>query len=260
MFKILILIISLSIFAFRLIRGTKKTNAAEKLFDTIPDTIRFINATCALNLTLNGLSWYVYGGTNSTTPEDIPKIKSMLNDAWGITKGEDLISQINSLFVMGHNAAYRHTFESILDSNFHEDPSKEEAIVQLCKEINYKHGSNEILAWDLCRIVMLASLGYRVGYISYNDSTSYALKASRLIQEKFSSWKDLMDNHLLGYKFGALLNFEYTEVLDLEKILSKTYKTLTKDNYILVNPYLVPWNTLLTEIDIINYEATNFAK
>lgn len=58
-----------------------------------------------------------------------------------------------------------------------------------------------ITAWDLCRINELCGDYYICGYMTYEEAMDISLENSLYLQEKYSSWDELMNSYILGYQF-----------------------------------------------------------
>ena len=57
--------------------------------------------------------------------------------------------------------------------------------------------------WHLGRAVMLLGYGYISGLLTRGEMVRYSLDAAYAIQQSFSSWKELLDSHMIGFMAWA---------------------------------------------------------
>lgn len=58
----------------------------------------------------------------------------------------------------------------------------------------------EIGAWDLCRACQILAMAYVGGFIERNEMTAESIKVARIMQEYYSSWEELYESYLNGYR------------------------------------------------------------
>lgn len=251
-------LISLFVLPFLIYGLCKGRNGDEIDFKNIPDSINFINATNANSSCRNRLPWYIYGGLRSTLPQDVEKAQSKLKTDWGIVNKDKFKNTTHWLLYEGHTSSYRNLVMSNDFSDYDDIPKRRTDMINVCKEIDLNYRDKGLLAWDICRVVLLASLTYKAGYISFEESISYSINACTILQENFSSWDDMMGNYILGYKFWSLMIFDYKDASECNTFVSDIYRALKGSTIAFKNPYLVPWNTSLVEEEILKFKENTF--
>ena len=193
----------------------KDLNAEEDTdMETFPDTVLWFNATYAPLTYSNGMDWRLAGGlTHTYYNESLTKV--LLRQSWDVVDRESAIETIEWLKEEGHRKTYRKYLEELeqlgmldLDAD-----AFMEALVSLEMEgylyryvivySLYQAGMDEdvITAWDLCRVNELCGDYYLSGYMTYEEAMDISLENSLILQEKYSSWDELMDSYILGYQF-----------------------------------------------------------
>jgi ankyrin repeat protein len=66
------------------------------------------------------------------------------------------------------------------------------------KEGKRHPASGDFLAWDYCRLILVANAGYGSGDLSEAEAWGYILPAARKLKETYTSWKQLSDDYLLA--------------------------------------------------------------
>lgn len=151
--------------------------------------------------------------------------KYLLDMGWGIKNKEETINMINWLFLEGHNKEFIKEIKSL---------SREEL-----ESLEIKETQN-VLAWDLCRVVYIAGGAYLSGYIKYEEAINYCVDAFEKLQQNFTSWDNMMDSYLLGVKY-------WSGEEQINERLKHYEKLKNKSNSL----YSIPWNTKLDKNDII---------
>ena len=64
-----------------------------------------------------------------------------------------------------------------------------------------RYGEKAILAFDLCRILAVAQMGFMTGHLSMEEALHHCWKAAIVLQASFSSWEEMCDSFLRGYAF-----------------------------------------------------------
>lgn len=76
--------------------------------------------------------------------------------------------------------------------------------LRLIKEDAERLRMNGFLAWDLLRYLDNCRLGYLAGFMDQDEAESAMHAASQVLQSRFSSWRELADNFLLGREFWSI--------------------------------------------------------
>ena len=182
--------------------------------ETFSDTVLWFNATYAPLTYSNGMDWRLAGGLTRTYYNE-NLIKNLLEQSWDVVDRESAIETIEWLKEEGHRETYREYLEELEQLGMLDLDVNEFLDILVNTEMEgylyryvivysmYREGMDEdvIAAWDLCRINQLCGDYYVCGYMTYEEAMDISLENSLILQEKYSSWDDLMDSYLLGYQF-----------------------------------------------------------
>lgn len=182
--------------------------------ETFPDTVLWFNATYAPLTHSNGMDWRLVGGlTRTYYNENLTKV--LLEQSWNVVDRESAIKAIENLKKEGHRQTYRN-YQKELEQLGMLDMELEVFLNTLVNmEMEgylyryvivyslYHEGMDEdaMAAWDLCRINQLCGDYYVCGYMTYEEAMDISLENSLILQEKYSSWDELVDSYMLGYQF-----------------------------------------------------------
>ena len=118
----------------------------------------------------------------------------------------------------------------------------------LCRMIDgYKaYAENAVLAYDLCRAIAVAQMGFMVGHLTLEEGLKFCWHPV-ILQDHFSGWDELLQSYLLGMAYpqheekvfcledfkGQLLQydpqlFDLEWELPLEEKLSVVEKSIVK--------------------------------
>lgn len=182
--------------------------------ETFPDTVLWFNATYAPLTYSNRQDWRLPGGLpNEYFNERLTQV--LLEQSWDVVDRETAIETIEWLKEEGHRKTYREYQEKLEQQGMLDlDPDVflETLVGMEMEEYLYRYvivyslyhaGMNEdvITAWDLCRVNELCGDYYICGYMTYEEAMDISLENSLFLQEKYSSWDELMDSYMLGYQF-----------------------------------------------------------
>ena len=182
--------------------------------ETFPDTVLWFNATYAPLTYSNGMDWRLVGGlTRTYYNENLTKV--LLEQSWDVVDRETAIETVEWLREEGHRETYREYQEELeqlgmldLDlDTFLETLVSVEMEGYLYRYVIvyslYHDGMDEdaMAAWDLCRINQLCGDYYVCGYMTYEEAMDISLENSLVLQEKYSSWDELVGSYMLGYQF-----------------------------------------------------------
>ncbi|MCM1145303.1 MAG: DUF1266 domain-containing protein [Blautia sp.] len=199
--------------------GGEKTTTMSDLIgssdeSTLPDTILWFNATYAPLTYSNSGDWKLVAGLE---PSGINKEleQYLMERDWDIQDRDSALETIEWLKEEGHRESFRECgrelaamgildyeeeafLEALTESGIEEDLFRYVMVYYL-----YQEGLDEdaIAAWDLCRVNQLYADFYICGYMTYEEAMDASLENSRVLQQMYSSWDELMDSYMLGYQF-----------------------------------------------------------
>ena len=190
------------------------TNVVEIPDPIFPDTVLWFNATYAPLTYSNGMDWRLPGGLEETYFNG-RLTQTILERDWDVVDSESAVETIDWLREEGHRKTYRKYQDELeqlgmldLDVDvFLDTLVNAEMEGYLYRYVivysMYQAGLDEdvMAAWDLCRINQLCGDYYLCGYMTYEEAMDVSLENSLLLQEKYSSWEELMDSYILGYQF-----------------------------------------------------------
>ena len=108
------------------------------------------------------------------------------------------------------NEGDRRRWETLLRAFDEGDPKLEDAAFsdpELRAELDVinRHGHRHpsLVAWDLCRAVALVRFAHAGGYLSEVESWQWVERFGAMIRSRFSSWREMADNYLVGSEFTA---------------------------------------------------------
>lgn len=177
------------------------------------DTIQWMNATYALITESNGGNRMLVGGMERNTINAV-FMRYQLYAGWGIEDPESADETIEWLRDEGHRHDYV-DLEEFFEKTGLFSLSKEEFdltiketfgdyavnCMQTVYDCHMACGEKGILAWDLCRLNQVASWCYVAGYYTLDEALEIQYQNSLLMQESFSSWDDMMESYLYGFRF-----------------------------------------------------------
>lgn len=149
--------------------------------------------------------------------------KTILRDEWEISDLEDFEEIQDWLLETGHRQGFRALVNAVdqmsdqgllmyaqevqAGTRTLEDGAEPEEIIhrlRLIKEDAERLRMNGFLAWDLLRYLDNCRLAYLAGYLTLEEAESAMHAASQVLQSRFSSWRELADNFLLGREFWSI--------------------------------------------------------
>ncbi|MCC8122628.1 MAG: DUF1266 domain-containing protein [Oscillospiraceae bacterium] len=212
----------------------------------VSDVLLWINGTYAVLTDLNGEDYTLLGGLEPNAANKAMEINA-LEGSWGVTDRASADETLAWLLEEGgHREGYAEIME-MLDADGVSDMTENELVdyltsvyqiedpdeaLYLAKAYPYylEHGAGAIDAWDYCRAVSLAGWYYIAGYYTEEESIEKSLEIAKIIQERFSSWDEMMDSYLMGYEYwGSTSSSERRAIYEDIK---------ARDN----SPYSLDWN------------------
>lgn len=96
----------------------------------------------------------------------------------------------------------------------------------LCRMIDgYKaYAENAVLAYDLCRAIAVAQMGFMVGHLTLEEGLKFCWQASVILQDHFSGWDELLQKLLVENGVSAAWRKSF-----VWKILKDSYCNMILD-------------------------------
>ncbi len=133
-----------------------------------------------------------------------------VKSGWGATDRKSLLEALSWLKETGHSAKYAAHLK-MLDENPGVDDAKLASLsadVKLtaegfafARQFRTIVGKKGLRAWDLCRLINLARLGYALGYIGEEEAWKWIDESAAVLRDTCSSWMDLGNQFMLGRMF-----------------------------------------------------------
>lgn len=169
-------------------------------------------ATSGLLMQVNGERHDLLSGCDMNAA-NVAIAKQGLAEWWGIESREDLLGSLTWIEQGGH----RRNFDTIVYALEVATPEDLSAIsaetgsnpetanqVKIAQQYGWRLGAKSIAGWDFSRYVFLCRRGFLIGYLSEQEAWERIMPAARLMQNSFSSWKDLGDNYMIGRTYWSL--------------------------------------------------------
>lgn len=212
----------------------------------VSDTVRWINATCAVLTENNGGDHNLLGGMEPGDDSQATT-QTILREYWDVTDRESADQTLDWILNEGHRADFVDTMESLKEGGAEEESEEDlaailgvmleddEAGLYLAQSFSdyLEFGPTAIDAWDYSRAVSLLGWYYLAGFYTETEALDKALEIAQTVQTNFSSWDEFNESYCRGYAYWAS-----TDSSDRWA----TYETLKaqKDG-----PYQLPWDTPL---------------
>lgn len=135
------------------------------------DVVRWINATHGVLLAINNRNLNIYGGLRYSKSHEKSE-REFMEEWWGVTDKDSLLSMIEWLMNEGHR-------------------------------IDYQGDKKEVAAWDYSRALWLLASGYLCGYIPRDVALNFSLDIAKYIQPQYDSWDDFFEGYFKGYEIWA---------------------------------------------------------
>lgn len=184
--------------------------------ESLPETILWFNATYAALTYSNGCDWHLIGGWEPTDT-NVAMTEMLLESSWGVKDRESAMETVESLLTKGHRgkckeymdqleewgllSLKREEFaEKLMEHDIESDVDLGRYVVAYSMHLSGME-PEDMAAWDLCRVNQLYADFYICGYMSYEEAMDASLENSRILQEMYRSWEDMMDAYMIGYQF-----------------------------------------------------------
>lgn len=141
------------------------------------------------------------------TAELIENNKHMMKRDWGISNKADLLRSLNWLLKDGHGVDFldkKHFLSTLSEAsqdsylNRLDKNSSKGIQYHLVKNYNRSTPQAGVLAWDYGRYIFLCRDGALLNYISEQEAWKLMLKAAKLAQKAYSSWREFGLAYIAG--------------------------------------------------------------
>lgn len=200
--------------------GTEEETPSPDEEDADSNLGQWARAMGSVLMHMNNGNLYHFGGYD-VSEYNAGEARKILEQSWSIKNRKQLLRQIKQLIKGESYAEYLQVakevnsytakqLEEIL-SQLPETTSRYYSLVQYNWEKWQKRG---VLAWDLCRVSLLAQWGFLAGYITIEEAQAVIEPAARKLQKKFTSWEDVQMNWLDGYAWWAEIDTDDEKYLE----------------------------------------------
>ena len=184
-------------------------------------------------LTQSNMEWHTTLAPWNRTPQYINGTKRLLREQWGIEDRASLLLQLTSLDQGGMRQGFdaigqrisglnEEQFQLVLAS-VRDDKNAAHSLT-IARRHYQRLGAKGLVGWDYSRYVSLCRWGYYVGYLSEEEAWQGIMHAARIIQNTFSSWRELGENYLIGREFWS-----YSQTQQDGKLMREIYERLLAD-------------------------------
>ena len=130
-----------------------------------------------------------------------------LADWWGVTDRQSLFERMEWLAEEGHRSELEKRIPQLADllrsvqngDQIHLSKHDEFIAnhIHLLKRLNFG-------AWDHCRLINVARWGCSAGFLTEAEAWFWIRKAALFLRLQYTSWKDVGDDFLLGYRYWSI--------------------------------------------------------
>lgn len=181
--------------------------------EELSDTLRWINASCAIVIRLNGGDLDIITGFEPNIMIT-SGMKTMLERDWDVTDADSLYDTIDWLMNEGHNQDGLSYLESLnlsggsreeILASLQAEGASEEDITEIMAVYDAKslYGDAAISGWDYSRAMSMLGWGYLAEYLTYEEAMDKSLELAQIIQPKFESWNDYNESYFYGYSYWS---------------------------------------------------------
>jgi hypothetical protein len=120
---------------------------------------------------------------------------------------KDFYAFVNAIEQMSEEGLVQYVQEVGLGQRTFDDGAEPEEVLHRIKLIRQDAAilrMNGFMAWDLLRYIDNCRLGYLAGYLDQETAEANMHSAAQILQSRFSSWRELADNFLLGREFWSI--------------------------------------------------------
>ena len=215
--------------------------------EMVPDTVLWFNATYSPLTYSNGWDWKLVSGLEPTKENERLE-KQLLRSSWSVTDRESALEQTESLKERGHRQKCRECMEELAQLgllDLEEEEFQKEFQKSRIKDKSYRYevayqmhraglDADAMAAWDLCRVNQLYADYYVCGYMTYEEAMDASLENSLVLQGMYSSWEEMVESYMLGFRFWRNVSDEDAVVEERQRICDML---LEMEN----GPYSLDW-------------------
>lgn len=164
------------------------------------DTVLWFNIAAAPVFLHQGKDWRIFGGYWAGNKEKISQDYERLRSQYSAVCKQDVLEKLDELMQQGEHFAYQQEMDHYRQRGFFaltpEQLRSQEIFPQiqpnqlnwLCRMIDgYKaYAENAVLAYDLCRTIAVAQMGFMVGHLTLEEGLKFCWQASVILQDHFS--------------------------------------------------------------------------
>lgn len=181
------------------------------------ETVQWFNTVNALIIEEN--DWYheIFAGL-PVNEETMIAGQDMMSQSWNVT--DRVTADENWQWIMeeGNRKEYLEDMQTLADWGLAEIPSDERSTFLWtdCEmefmeasfwadmyNLYEEKGAIAINGWDYCCAMEFIQGCYLAGYYTETEALDMALEVGQLIQGQFTSWDDLMESYMNGYRYWA---------------------------------------------------------
>lgn len=182
----------------------------------VSDTVRWINATCAILTENNSGDHNLFGGMK---PGDVSKqaTQMLLENYWDVTDKKSADETLDWILSEGHRTDFLELMQLLKEVGAEKETKEDlagilgelegdkEAGPYLAQSFyDYlEFGDTAIDAWDYSRAISLLGWYYLAGYYTETEALDKALEVAQIIQKEFSSWDEFNQSYCRGYSYWA---------------------------------------------------------
>lgn len=189
-------------------------------------------ATTAMLADFNG-----EGVSTLSSGGSVMGVRRLLEDSWDISSRDELLQTLQWIDQGGHRQLFSQLGARTANLSSDElraaagqlNPEDANRLV-VAHRYYAKYAAQSLTAWDYVRYISLCRWGVAAGYINEEQAWPHVMHAAQILQQTFTSWREVGENYLIGREFWSLSQTK-TDDQEMRTIYEK-----------LLNDPTSPWN------------------
>ncbi|MDR0441469.1 MAG: DUF1266 domain-containing protein [Candidatus Accumulibacter sp.] len=211
-------------------------NEFRKQKSELPDHIKWFNAVNAVSALSGEGDAELFGG-DVKSPEVAVAVREALFECWEVNIRQDLLNWFEKLYA-GRSAKQAQEIIDEITSEGGNPKNLNESSLHYLEWMQSKYA----IAWDMGRMIWIASQGYLADYLSHDEAVAYCVKAGKKLQSLFNGWDEMFHHYMQGYIYWSEDDPDDEECEAYQRICIYNWlKTLPK------SPYRIYWDTKLEQ-------------
>jgi hypothetical protein len=202
----------------------------------LPDRVKWFNAVNAVIALSSERDPDLFGG-DVKSPDVAMVSREILSKYWRVNVRQDLPDRFTELYEGNPSKDAREIMGTIRNERGNPN-NRDEGLRRYLEWMQ----SEYVVAWDMGRIIWIASLGYLGDYLSYDEAIAHCVMAGKKMQSLFNSWDEMFHHYIHGYIYWSG-DDPVDEESEAHQRIAIYHWLKTMPN----SPYRISWDTELEE-------------